>query len=188
MSASRTILPVLFPLLLGAAACSADVDGPRSGRLPLLDHATWEIVPFADDPFASEYAPGAGDAVGLPDAPTCAALALLTEEGMLEIDTDNCSFVTVRSKTIDTIRVGETQRLLFWHLYLFADPPAQGVAELRVGGQTWWRLEVDIPSQEAIHKPTKVAARTIPAGTEVLFHVHNHGANSWRLLDWTTGD
>ncbi|MCB9738281.1 MAG: hypothetical protein H6747_03370 [Deltaproteobacteria bacterium] len=188
MSAFRTILLAVCSLLLGAAACSAEVDGPRTGRMPLLDHGNWELVPFAEDPFASEYAPAGGDAVGLPAAPTCSALAVLTEGGMLEIDTDNCSFVTVRTQTLDTIRVGETQRLLFWHLYLFADPPAQGVAELRVDGKTWWRLEVEIPAQEAIYKPKSVADRAIPAGSEVLFHVHNHGANSWRLLDWTTGD
>ncbi|MEY3012632.1 MAG: hypothetical protein RIT45_1367 [Pseudomonadota bacterium] len=174
---------LLLAATLLAAGCGTESDTPRTGRIPLIDHDQWTVVPLAEDPFATE--PAAAD---LPTPWTCAEAAVLTEGGMLEIDTDYCNFVTVRTTMQDEIRVGETVRLLFWHLYLFSDPASEGVAELRVGGETWWRLETPIPAQEAIHKPKKTADRAIPAGTEILLHVHNHGANSWRLLDWTTGD
>lgn len=143
----------------------------------------WELVPLADDPFAAEAVEPP-----LTGTETCAADAVLTESGMLEIDTDVCNFVTLRTTTVEEIRAGETVRVLFWNLALVADPPAVGVVELRLGGQTWWRHEAAIPGPEAIHKPKQVASRAFPKGTPVLFHVHNHGANSWRLLDWTTGD
>ena len=78
--------------------------------------------------------------------------------------------------------------MLFWHLYLSSSSPAQGVAELRIDGEQFWRLDVEIPHAEAVYKPKWVAARSFAKGAMVELHVHNHGANSWRLLDLTTGD
>ena len=177
---------MLTLLWLAVAACSEEPEAapPRSGRITLTSATAWQPVATADDHWRSE----AADVAALPEASTCAADALLTESEILEINTGICNWVTLRQPLLDEIRAGETVRLLFWHLYLYASPPAQGVAELRIDGEQFWRLDVPIPHAETVYKPKWIAARSFAKGSIVELHVHNHGTNSWRLLDLTTGD
>jgi hypothetical protein len=181
-----TAAAVAVAVAIVVTACSVEPAPPRDERVALLDFAAMKVVPFDEDPFAAE----------LSSAVTCAAAAVTTDEGMLEISTNACNHVTLRGVLLDEMREGETLRLLFWHLYLYAgvdavtgeDVVTTGHAELRIGGTTWWKAEPAIPGKEAIYKPTWTVDKAVPAGTEVIVHVHNHGANSWRLIDLTTGN
>ena len=78
-------------------------------------------------------------------------------------------------------------QLTFWHLALYADPPAKGQFALRIDGDPVWQLEVDIPKLEQVYRPAWIASRAYPAGARVQVHVHNHGANTWKLFDLTAG-
>ncbi len=168
--------PLLLIALLGAA-CSDDL-APRTGRTSLVVYDKWKVVARADDPWAA----------GLTADVTCTAAAIDTSRQALEIDTDYCPWVTVRQPLQTEIRLGETVRFIFLHSYLFSDPPARAVAELRIGGERYWHMDVAMPRHEAVHKPTWKAAREVAAGTPVEFHVHNHGDNSYGFIDLVTGD
>ncbi len=171
-------------MVLGACSDEPDSDPPRTGRITLTSATAWQPVEAAADRWRTQP----DDAVALSAPSTCAAAALVTESEILEINTGVCNWVTLRQPLLEEIRAGETVRLLFWHLYLTSSPPAQGAAELRIDGEPFWRIDVAIPHPETVYKPKWIAARRFAKGAIVELHVHNHGANSWRLLDLTTGD
>ena len=170
-------LACLLLIALAGPACSDNV-APRTGRISVVTYDKWQVVPRAGDPWA----------VRLTADDTCSEAAIDTKRQALEIDTDYCPWVTVRQPLQTEIRQGETVRFIFMHTYLFSEPPARAVAELRIGGERYWQMDVAMPQHEAVHKPTWKAAREVAAGTLVEFHVHNHGDNSYAFIDLTTGD
>ncbi|MBP48423.1 MAG: hypothetical protein CMH53_10845, partial [Myxococcales bacterium] len=87
----------------------------------------WQAIPRDQDPFVVEF----------PDAVTeCLSDGVDTSEGLLDVDTGTCGFVTAQNVLIDEIRASEQVRLTFWHLALTAPEPAEGRLVLRVGNDT----------------------------------------------------
>jgi hypothetical protein len=56
-----------------------------------------------------------------------------------------------------------------------------------LGGDVAWQARVPIPSGSGLLSPEWLASRELPAGTPVHFHLHNHGANSWSLIELSVG-
>jgi len=100
----------------------------------------------------------------------------------LEVQTEVCDYVTLRQPTLTAIEPGDVVTVFAFHDLLTAPEPAQGYLALAFGGQIEWEFEVPIPGDAASIEDQFTVDRSIPAGTEVQFHVHNHGPNTWELL------
>jgi hypothetical protein len=164
----------------GAQTGTAVGAAPLRPRVSLIDHARWTRLERADDPF--------------PDRPTeldCAAEAvapeLLAGEPALGVDTGGCSYVTVRQATRAQIAIGETVIVRLWHFALSAPAPGQAHAALHVGSVVVLDERVAIPAPGGLIKVQAPVDRAIPAGAPVHFHLHNHGANSWALVEVSVG-
>lgn len=59
---------------------------------------------------------------------------------------------------------------------------------LRIGETDLFDEHVPIPSESGMIAPTVVAPKAYPRGTPVYFHLHNHGQNTWNLLELRRGD
>ena len=68
-----------------------------------------------------------------------------------------------------------------WHGTLAAAEPATGHMSIWIGEEEIWRIEPDIPSESVIYEEELRAPADTPQGTLIRLHVHNHGANSWRM-------
>jgi hypothetical protein len=51
-----------------------------------------------------------------------------------------------------------------------------------IGGKRVWETSVAIPTEANIYDLRIPLDLDAPAGSEVEFHLHNHGYNSWTLL------
>ena len=60
---------------------------------------------------------------------------------------------------------------------------SQAHVALQVGDELVWESQIPIPSEAEIYRPTWTNDEAVPKETPIYFHLHNHGANSWRLLE-----
>lgn len=151
--------------LLLATACS-----PALG--PLIDNAAWVEAAAGADPLADHA----------PEGAQCPGSSWYVENDDLEVFTGECDYLALTQPLLLDLRAGEPIEVLGFHTDLFADEPAQGHLALFVGDDLLFDYTVDIPAEAAVYTETVSAPRALDAGETVLFHLHNHGANTWQLV------
>lgn len=160
----------------GAAAPGVVVDAGAadagwSGVVTVAGVEGWAPVEAGADPFEDR-----------PEAVSCPAHGYRPEVTLFEVQTDVCRYGTFAQAVPVALRAGDVLRTTVWHLNLWAGEPAEAHIALRIGDVALWEVFVAIPSREAAY-PVEVALPVdVPAGTPLYFHLHNHGANSYRLL------
>lgn len=142
----------------------------------LIDHSLWQVVDAADDPLADHR----------PDVVDCGIAGWYVENlGLdnerLEIDTNSCNYLALSQPTLIDLEQGQRVEVSMFYFDLVVPEPAVGHIALLVGGEILWELEVDIPGDAAVHMEAFESPISAPAGTPVVFHLHNHGQNTWVL-------
>jgi hypothetical protein len=113
---------------------------------------------------------------------SCDPRGVIPEEGVLEVNTNDCGYAVLGQPTLHPIAAGDTLELLMYHSALAAiDEPAEGHFSLWIGDALFWEVNVAIPAAAEIYLvPVTVDFDAVPA-TDVRVHLHNHGGNSWRI-------
>ena len=148
---------------------------------PLVEITAFtELSADARDPFAAL----------VPERVPCAPPAYVIEEDQagfatLEVRTDVCNFITLEQPSQVPVRRGDTLQLLMWHNTLASDQSAVAHAAVSLDGDVVWSTEVPIPSPAESYTPEWRSRRDVPAGSQVLLHIDNHGANAWRFGELT---
>ncbi len=171
-----------------ASACSDPAatddgsDGPEPDPepRPLVAADAWQPVPDARDVFVA-------DKPGRVECPPVDGYEAIDFGGApaFEVHTDACSYLTVEQPLLDDVAAGEHVHVRLWHWELRAPEPAVGVAAVAIEGEARWSVEVEIPADSALVSSGWQTDHALPAGTLVQFHVHNHGFNSWNLIEIT---
>ena len=73
--------------------------------------------------------------------------------------------------------------LRLWHSNLEADEPAEAHAALRIADELVWEDYIPIPTDSAMMTARIEHHPAFAQGAPVVFHLHNHGSNSWNLLE-----
>lgn len=178
MHASTPRIALALALAL-AGGCDDDDSGAAdaavatwAGAAVLAAPGDWRRVEAGADPFADR-----------PAQAECPDHGATAEDGRFEVETDICRYGTF-AHTVDVeLLPGDTIEATVWHLELWAPERAEGHVALRLGDRLLWEARVPIPGQEAVYPVSVTLEDGAPAGSVLYFHVHNHGANSWRLLD-----
>ena len=152
---------------------------PRLERVSIVDHDLWRRVELADDPFQD------GGAVANCDRPSYFPTVFVGEFAF-EIETGGCNYMTFVQPSRQTIRVGELVKARLWHFELIANGAAEAHIALRIG-ELAWEITHPIPTGSGLDAPKWRAEREVPEGTPIYFHVDNHGANDWVLIELSTG-
>jgi hypothetical protein len=152
----------MWPVL--ATACA----GPR--ELVILAEA-WEPVHETADALADEMPP---------DVRRCGEGALVVEPEGFEISTDTCSWATVGQPITTVLRPGDVLDVGATHLDLWAPGEAEAVIAIGIEEVELVRWVRPIPSTATVLYDQIVLEDRFSAGETLWFHVHNHGANSYR--------
>ena len=104
---------------------------------------------------------------------------------VLEVKTDLCDWFTGAQPSLVALAPGDTVDVRVFHYELVAPLPADGYVALAIGGVIAWEATAAIPGPSALLEHEIVIGHDVPAGTELQFHVHNHGANDWELFEIT---
>jgi hypothetical protein len=153
---------------------------PERARGPLIEPEAWEIVSAPEDPFADRLEDAScPDGAYMPE--------LLANEPVFSVDTSGCRYMTARQPALRDVAEGETLVARVWHFALNAGESAEAHVALRVGESVVLDETVPIPSEGGLIVREEFAPQAFPAGTPVFFHLHNHGDNSWSLVELSAG-
>lgn len=104
------------------------------------------------------------------------------EDGVLEVDTGLCGYLALEQPLVNDLWPGEALSAVFAHDDLVAAGPARAHAALLIDGALRWELELELPQADGVHAVEIAIEAHVPSGASVLFHLHNHGANNYRLF------
>ncbi|MFT4702355.1 MAG: hypothetical protein ACI81R_000039 [Bradymonadia bacterium] len=169
----------LVILLAGCGADEADpgvCTGLASPRV-IAPAAGWRQVALGADPFYEGS-----------DAPVSCAPATFGLEAGVDgewwgIETVQCGYVTFEQPTATALCPGDEVVMRLWHFNLL-DNDADFEALLAVDAATpLIRETIPIPADARLVEMRATLVEFVDAGTPLLFHLENHGSNSWGLLD-----
>jgi hypothetical protein len=112
----------------------------------------------------------------------CALGTPRVEDETLELETDDCLLHWVGVPLTDAVKAGERLRLVRTHSALAARVPADAHLRIDLEGDVILERTIPIPSADAIDVDTVTPTRDHAAGSLLRVHLHNHGANNWRLV------
>jgi hypothetical protein len=177
--------------LIDAAPDAADPDGPTpgcspEGTLPLVTADLWAPVAGDRDPF-SDWAEGEIECNPL--------VGFFPELGALEIDTGQCNFVTVEQPLPLALAARSELEVELVHFDLVAAAPATARAAVAFVGanhvtgtepRSSWEKPVPIPAPANRIVERFSNDEELSVGDRILFHLQNHGQNTWMLvrIDW----
>ncbi|MEM9462081.1 MAG: hypothetical protein AAGF11_48440 [Myxococcota bacterium] len=166
---------------------AASGSGPTAGRdettgprLPasLVDHTAWVPVEVADDPVPNHR----------PSDVNCGVVGAYVEGTGYEIDTGACNYCARQQPSLVEIRAGDILSIAAFHDTLASIEAGQAHMALLLAGWPVWQEFIPIPASPGVVDATPFSEEIvvnfdIPAGTPVVLHLHNHGYNTWTLLD-----
>lgn len=161
---SPVFASVLAPLALFAC-------GPGE-PVPLVAGATWTAAPASADPMPA-HDTGAG----------CGAGGFGEELGGVEVDTEICPYAVLQHELLAGFDAGDTLRLNWWHADLVWAEQSEGHLLLAAGGEVIYERTVAIPADAEAYLEELEPGVAAEAGEPLVLHVHNHGYNTWNLLE-----
>jgi hypothetical protein len=122
-----------------------------------------------------------------PDPFFCDARGLTVEAGGVEVATDLCPYAALEAPLSVSLPAGSRLEIVLLTGDLIWVEPAEGHFALWLGEVALFDLNVPIPSPAGIYRHVVTLESAAAAGTRWHLHCHNHGANTWRLVDvlWT---
>jgi hypothetical protein len=147
-------------------------------RTSVIDHHAWQQVAVESDPFAAE-------------GERCAPDSNMRAEDLggelsYTIETRGCRWGTVWQAAPFALSEGETLNVRLWYFSQTSFDVAAANLVVAVGDLPMWSRQVPLPASEGgLAVDSVLAPRDVAAGEPLLFHVENHGVNSWNLIEVT---
>lgn len=168
----------LLALLLDAGCSSgaeAKTGSPTdSSRAALVSLEGWTAVARADDPFTA-----AGE-----EPPECEpSFHVEVAQNWLEVDTTACNWVTLSQPAQAEVAEGDRLEFDFSHFDLDADAPTTAELRLRFDDCDAWSTSIPIPGAADVYAEQFRSPCRLTSHSQVLFHLHNHGQNTYQLKD-----
>lgn len=114
-------------------------------------------------------------------------MELIDVEQSLGVDTNFCNQFLGEHPSIAGIEAGDRIVVRLWHFQLIGDSTAHiGIA---FGDDVVWEHHIEMPTETgALVVADATANESHPAGTPIRFHLHNHGANTYNLIEIATSN
>jgi hypothetical protein len=157
--------------VLGCESAASDSEENSDGAVSLVDHNLWTAMAAGEDPF--------------PDRPaevTCPPRGYGLDAGAFGVYTGECNYITATQPILVDLQVGDIVTFEIGYGVLASTVPAVGHMVLALPSLTMKDVVVPIPGTGKFYAEDVEIKVPLSKGTPILFHVHNHGPNSWRVL------
>lgn len=158
-------------VLTGETGETGDGDPPAGLAVALVDAGAWSSAPLASDPLAAHQ----------PEEVVCLPGAWVEEFGVLEASTETCNYLSLEQPLAAGLEAGDRVAIELWWAALLAPEPAAGHLALLVDGELLWETWVEIPAKADARRFEFASPISAEPGARVIFHLHNHGQNTWTL-------
>ena len=171
-----------FGLVVCAAACAGGTTSATTA--PSVDAAPDATIASGNLIAPERYVQleAATDPLAAHRSAGCALGSPRIEDGTLEFETDDCLLFWVGVPLTGAVRAGERLRLVRTHSALVSRTPGDAHVRVDLDGDVLLDRTVPIPSSDAIDVDSVSPARDHAAGALLRVHLHNHGANNWRVV------
>ena len=149
---------------------------PRTSG-PLANVFDWTVTAPGEDPFAELWS----DQVRCPDSEH--GPENLGGVWAYSIETGACNWLTIEHPSLSAVRTGDFVRAAGWHFTLSAPEPAFARVGLATAEGVLVQTMEPIPQPGRLMELEFTVQAPIAEGTPIYFHISNHGANSWHLLE-----
>ena len=163
-------------LICGVVGCGAGCAGTAGDDL--IENDRWDYHDETTDPFTEHR----------PETVDCNPLGVTNESGVLEVQTDVCGYASLKQSALLGVARGTLVEVLVYHSALFDLEPAEGHVAVMSGEQILMERWVEIPSEADVYALELTLEEPIVESETITFHVHNHGANSWKMAHIRTAD
>lgn len=119
--------------------------------------------------------------------PTSFRFEILSGQPSVEVKSELCNFLTIRQPIPEAVRQGDEIYIGLWHFQLTIPSGAIAYMAVSANGCVLWEAQRRIPTTAALLEARFPAPFPMPDGTPVEFHVQNHGANTYHLLEISAG-
>jgi len=147
-------------------------DNAAVEAVQLIEVNDWAMQSAAEDRFSGHR----------PADVNCPDNSWYNEDGALEVETGFCNYLSLAQPSKAALARGDTLHLVLWHGALAFENPAQAHVAITVDGHTVWEENVKIPTDADIYDVRLPIDFDAPVGSQVEYHLHNHGYNAWTLL------
>ncbi len=149
------------------------IGSPRA----LISHDNWRLATAEEDPWAAFR----------PADIACPSGSRNPEDfaGTYSygIATAECPYTTMVQETLADACKGESFYVWHWNFALTAPENTTAHIGVQIGEVTRWEAIRAIPSEAALAAEAIILEEDVPKGSPIFFHVRNHGANTYQLLD-----
>ena len=163
--------------LLGCDAGNEVLPKSQNTTSSLVNISGWSVVELERDPFYQFWS----------DNVRCRedehGVELLADVWVYSVQTGNCNWITIQQPSNNLVRKGDFVRAEIWHFALTAPEAASAWVGLASADGILAKISEPIPHPARLIELELTAQRDIAADTPIYFHVSNHGANSWHLLN-----
>ena len=112
---------------------------------------------------------------------TCPVTGFQVEIEQLEIQTDVCNYAIVEWTTLTALPENTMLEALVLHTGLWALEESTAHFALSINGVLFWEEYPPIPSDTEFFFYEAQWPEAIPKGSSIQLHLHNHGANDWKM-------
>lgn len=169
----RFAMMFCFSTMACDASEASSIDGVEAGpTIALVDASAWVPLSADEDPLSSHR----------PADAHCPEGAYTEEDGALEVETGYCSYVSLHQPLLAPVSRGDSLHAVVLHADLVFEEPAEAHVALVLDNHVVWQRNVAIPAEAALYDVTFPADHDLQVGSSVVFHLHNHGYNTWKLL------
>ena len=141
-------------------------------RVALVEPEAWDIQPKNRDAFLDHR----------PDEVNCErGTGWVVEEDDLEVRTEFCNYLSISQNSLLDLAAGTELKFALSHSELNFNAPAKAHFAISIAGSPIWETTVDIPSANAIIKPTILLPFDVRRGDSIEVHLENHGDNIWTI-------
>ncbi len=149
------------------------VDTVEGESSSLVDVDSWLMQSAGNDSLAAHR----------PADIDCPDNSWYNEDGALEVETGYCNYLSLVQPSKAAISAGDRVHLVLWHGDLVFEEPATAHVAVSIAGEVIWQQEVEIPAEAEIYDLRIPVNFDAPEGSTVEYHLHNHGYNTWTLLE-----
>ena len=116
-----------------------------------------------------------------PEVIDCPASAVRMELDQLEILTDVCNYAVIGFELLVELPKAQIIDGLVLHSGLFSLEEGGAHFAISIGDELFWSFEESIPSDAEFYYHEAPVAQHHNVGEVVTVHLHNHGANDWKI-------
>ena len=174
--AARRTRTAALACCLATCACGEANPSPPDGSPLLVDHGLWQLVQDpAADPFAER---------GRPTVHSCESGSYFEAiPGWFELELARCRdrYASVHQPSLNQVQAGDTIEFTFAHLLLrpVTLDTTEAYVALAINQTVVWERVIPIQVAARTYEEQFTLPMDAPAGSDVVFHIDNHGENSY---------